>query len=249
MSFILEAKHLHKHYPAQPKPVIALHDVSLKLYPGQVLALLGANGAGKTTLSSILATLTPPTLGEVLFQGHPVQKNLNEYRRFVGYCPQRSNLHPQLSLKDTLLFSGRFYGLSEVVVQKNLRELVEQLNLEDYLEAKPMVLSGGWKQRFMMAKALMHGPKVLILDEPTVGLDPQIRQQIWEKISLLRSQGVSILLTTHYLNEAEQLANWVCMMDKGSIKLIDKPENLKNNFHLPNLEAVYLQLMQEETEA
>ncbi|MES2504567.1 MAG: ABC transporter ATP-binding protein [Myxococcota bacterium] len=249
MSPVLEVKHLHKHYPAKGKPVVALHDTSLDLHTGQVFALLGANGAGKTTLSSILATLMKPTLGDVLFHGKSIYQDLRAYQRNVGYCPQRANLNNLLSLQDNLLFAGRFYGLSAQASRNSLAELTEQLNLEDYLDARPMVLSGGWKQRFMMARALMHGPKILILDEPTVGLDPQIRQQIWEKIRLLKAQGVSILLTTHYLDEAEQLADWVCMMDKGSIKLIAKPDELMDKFQLSTLEAVYLQLMQEEAGA
>ncbi len=246
MSSLLQINHLHKHYPGTPKPVIALHDVSLELFEGQVLGLLGPNGAGKTTLSSILATLTPPSSGDILWHGKSIDKQLSHYRLQVGYCPQRPNLFTNLTLRDNLLFAARFYGLSDSRAAENLKGLTLQLNLGDYLDAKPTVLSGGWKQRFMMARALMHGPKILILDEPTVGLDPHIRHQIWEVIKSLKSQGVSILLTTHYLDEAEQLADRVCMMDKGTIKLIETPAKLKDNFHLPNLESIYLQLIQEE---
>src|SRR3989338_10427308 len=239
---MLEVRHLDKHYPAKPKPVLALQDISLVFYPAEVLALLGANGAGKTTLSNIIASLFPPYSGEVLWEGRSIYDDLKAYRRLVGYCPQRANLNSQLTLQDNLLFAGRFYGLSEAEVQKNLKALTEQFNLGDYLQAKPAILSGGWKQRFMMARALMHHPKILILDEPTVSLDPQIRRQIWELIRCLKSQNISVLLTTHYMEEAEVLADRVCFMDAGKIKLMDRPENLKVHFSLATLEEVYFHL-------
>ena len=249
MTSFLQINHLHKHYQQANKPVIALHDVSLELFEAQVLALLGPNGAGKTTLSTLLATLIPPSSGHILWRGKSIYQHLDPYRKQVGYCPQRPNLFSNLTLRDNLLFAARFYGLSDKISQERLKELSNQLHLDDYLDSKSMTLSGGWRQRFMIARALMHSPKILILDEPTVGLDPHIRRQIWEIIKSLKSDGVSILLTTHYLDEAEQLADRVCMMDKGQIKLIETPTKLKDSFHLPNLESIYLQLIQEETGA
>ncbi len=206
--------------------MVALHDVSLELFEGQVLGLLGPNGAGKTTLSAILATLIPPSSGNISWRGKSVYEQLDKYRLLVGYCPQRPNLFTNLTLKDNLLFAARFYGLSDSKGAERLKALSEELDLHDYLDSKSMMLSGGWRQRFMIARALMHNPKILILDEPTVGLDPHIRRQIWAIIQKLKSNGVSIILTTHYLDEAEQLADRVCMMDKGQIKLIETPAKL-----------------------
>lgn len=246
MTPLLQIINLHKHYQTEPEPTVALHDISMELAQGQVFALLGPNGAGKTTLSSVIASLTPPSSGEVRWNGASIELDLLKYRRAVGYCPQRTNLNPTLNLRENLLFAARFYGLTKEESLERLEILARQLDLDDYLDAMPMVLSGGWKQRFMMARALMHDPYILILDEPTVGLDPYVRRQIWKVVKLLREQGVAILLTTHYLEEAEQLADWVCMMDKGKIKLIERPDELMRQFEKSNLEAVYLQLLQEE---
>jgi len=242
----LEVKNLAKSYFANKKTFDALRGVSLTVEQGEVVALLGANGAGKTTLSSIVATLHPPTSGDITWRGRSIYSDLMSYRRIVGYCPQRPNLHPALSLRDSLLFAARFYGLGQKEAEHSLAEVTEHLALDTFLEARPAVLSGGWKQRFMLARALMHRPELLILDEPTVGLDPHIRRQLWDLIVKLKAGGLTVILTTHYLDEAEMLADRVVILEQGQVRLIDKPQNLKAEFASKTLEEVFLKLMNEE---
>ena len=221
----------------------ALKGVSLDIYKGEILGLLGVNGAGKTTLSSIIATLHPPTEGDLLYAGKSIYDDVANYRYSIGYCPQKPNLHPELTLEQNLRFSGSYYGMTDAQIDDRLAQLVKQFSLERYLHEKANVLSGGYKQRFMIARALMHNPQLVILDEPTVGLDPHIRRQLWQQIKELKQSGVTVILTTHYLDEAEQLSDRVCVLDGGLIKLIDTPENLKADFNMKNLEDVFIALM------
>ncbi len=219
---LLEIKDIEKRYDN----VQALKGVSLDLYPGEVVGLLGVNGAGKTTLSSIIATLHPPTRGDILYNGVSIYKDVPGYRQHIGYCPQKPNLNPLLTLKDNLVFAGKYYGMSNTAIEERLKELNQRLGIDEYLSFYSTQLSGGWKQRYMIARTLIHSPQIVIFDEPTVGLDPNIRQQLWYYIKHLRDQGACILLTTHYLEEAEQLSDRVCVLHDGEVKLIDTPQNL-----------------------
>ncbi len=221
----------------------ALKGINLSLYPGEVVSLLGVNGAGKTTLSSILATLKPPTEGDILFEGISVYHDIVRYRQQLGYCPQRPNLNDMLTLEQNLVFAGRYFGMENIDIAKRIDELANYFELHQYLSAKPSILSGGYKQRFMIARSLLHKPKLLILDEPTVALDPHVRHQLWQYIRAIKNDGICVLLTTHYLDEAEVLSDRVCVLDKGSVRLVDTPQNLMTTFQKSRLEDVFLQLM------
>ncbi len=240
-TIIVRIKNIKKRY----KSVEALKGVSLDIHEGEILGLLGVNGAGKTTLSSIIATLHPPTEGDVEFKGRSIYEDIEAYRLQLGFCPQRPNLNEQLSLYDNLAFAGRFYGMSNEAIDERIQMLSNHFELEQYLPQKASVLSGGYKQRFMIARSLMHSPALLLLDEPTVGLDPHIRRQLWVTIKKLKQLNVTIILTTHYLEEAEQLADRVCILDKGLIRLIDTPDKLMADFKQKNLEDVFVQLISE----
>lgn len=238
---LLKIKNIKKRYDSKE----ALKGVNLEIHKGEIFGLLGVNGAGKTTLSSIIATLHPPTEGDIEFEGKSIYKDVASYRFNLGFCPQRPNLNAMLTLEQNLRMSGSYYQLTEQQIDHRMNLLVEQFELKPYLHQKAFVLSGGYKQRFMIARSLMHNPKLVILDEPTVGLDPHIRRQLWVKIKELKSFGVTVLLTTHYLDEAEQLADRVCVLDQGQVKLIDTPDKLKADFKMNNLEDVFIALMQE----
>ncbi|MBM3198785.1 MAG: ABC transporter ATP-binding protein [Chlamydiae bacterium] len=218
----------------------ALHGASFSLYKGEVFGLLGVNGAGKTTLSSLLATMHPPTSGDILWKGQSIYQQLIAYRKIVGICPQRSNIEKRLTLEENLLFAGRCYGLSLQEALEQRAKLVIQFSLEPYTKSMVGELSGGYQQRFLIARALMSRPEILILDEPTVGLDPHVRRQIWEVIATLKSTNVTIILTTHYLDEAEFLSDRVCLIHEGQIRTIDTPNNLKKSHQKNNLEEVFL---------
>jgi ABC-2 type transport system ATP-binding protein len=226
---------------------VALNDVSLELYQGEIVSLLGVNGAGKTTLSSIIATLRPPTQGDILYNGVSIYKNIESYRRIIGFCPQKPNLNNYLTLRENLFFAGRYYGLSEEAIESRILDLAQKFSFKAFLDKKPDVLSGGYKQRFMLARSVIHHPKIVIMDEPTVALDPHIRKKMWDFIKQLKQEGICVLLTTHYLDEAEILSDRVCLLDKGKVRLIETPQYLMQFFQKGRLEDVFIHLMQEES--
>lgn len=245
---LLRITDLKKYYQAGKQIVKALNGVSLDIYDSEIIGLLGANGAGKTTLSAILATLHPPTSGQITYHDKSIYVDINDYRRLIGFCPQKPNVNMNLTIEQILWFAGKYYGLSNSVIKQRMEELIERYNLGQYRKLKPDVLSGGYLHRLLIARALMHDPKLLILDEPTVGLDPHIRHKLWENIRNLKNHGVSVILTTHYLDEADVLSDRICILDKGKIKLIDTPQNLKTIYQKSNLEDVFIKLMEEEVE-
>ncbi len=241
----LEIRNIHKIYRCGGISKKALCDISFDLRRGEIFALLGVNGAGKTTLSSIICSLHPPTSGDILWQDKSIYKNLLEYRRQIGFCPQQQNLDPQLTLRENMEFQGRYYGLLKKDLKERIDELFCQFDLQEYAAQKVEQLSGGYRQRFLIARALVHRPDLVILDEPTVGLDPQVRRRLWRAILELKEAGCCVLLTTHYLDEAEILADRVCVMDKGIVKVIESPQKLKNDLQKENLEEVFLHLLKE----
>ncbi len=189
---ILQTVNLSKTYPSKKQPVHALTNVDLTIYEGEIISLLGVNGAGKTTLSSILATLHPPTSGDVLYKGKSIYQSLIAYRESMGFCPQKANLDPYLNVEENLIFAGRYFLMPEQEITKRVNELIEQFDLGAYRTFKVDALSGGYKQRVSIARAIIHTPKILILDEPTVGLDPNIRRVLWNIIKNLKNLGMTI---------------------------------------------------------
>jgi len=226
----------------------ALNNVSLSLEEGKIIGLLGVNGAGKTTLSSIIATLKPPTSGDIFFDGSSIYQDIEHYRRHVGFCPQRANLHNMLSVRQSLDAAGRYFGVPRELINKRIDKLSTDLDFKKYLNNIPTNLSGGYRQRVLIARSIIHKPDIVILDEPTVGLDPQIRRELWDCIKNMRNSGTTILLTTHYLEEAEILSDYVCVLDRGAVSIVDTPDNLISTFKKKNLEDVFIQLVKESNE-
>jgi ABC-2 type transport system ATP-binding protein len=240
---LLNLTHVSKKFGART----ALKDVSLTLFEGEIIGLLGVNGAGKTTLSSIIASLVPASNGSITYNGTSIYEQLGVYRRIIGYCPQKPNLTAELTVRQNLERTAAYFGIAKAAALKKVDELLAQFQLEQYQNAPPHVLSGGYKQRVMIARALLTNPKLVILDEPTVGLDPHIRHQLWEIIRDLKKLNITVVLTTHYLDEAETLSDRICILDQGNILMIDTPENLKTTYQMSNLENVFLKIMNEET--
>jgi ABC-2 type transport system ATP-binding protein len=222
---------------------IILNNLSFSINEGEIFSLLGVNGAGKSTLSNILCGLKNPSSGDIVYQGETIYNNINKYKQNVGYCSQKPNLNNYVTLKENLYFAGEAFGLSKNLILERIDFVVSVLGIAEYLNFYDFVLSGGYRQRFMIARSLMHNPKFLILDEPTVGMDPHIRRELWRTIKLLKNNGMTIVLTTHYLDEAEVLSDRVCFLNKGSIELIDTPENLLKDFKQKNLEDVFIQFL------
>ncbi len=244
-SFI-EIVNISKTYKTKGKPdVVALQGVSFEIFRGETLGLLGVNGAGKSTLSSILCTLHPPSSGEIIWEGESIHKKLTAFRNILGFCPQKPNLDSYLNLGEALEFAGRCYGMRGSEAKMRACEVMELLKLSRYSKMMPRQLSGGYKQRFTIARTLMHRPKLIVLDEPTVGLDPHVRRELWEIIRFLKSEGVTVLLTTHYLDEAEALSDRVCFIHNGEVKIIDTPQNLLEKYKKQKLEDVFLDFVDE----
>jgi ABC-2 type transport system ATP-binding protein len=222
---------------------IILNNISFYINKSEVFSLLGVNGAGKSTLSNILCGLKKPSSGDILCLNESIYSNINEYKKNVGYCAQKPNLNNYTNLKDNLYFAGEVFGLSKDVILERIEFVTDLLNIKRYLDSYDFILSGGYRQRFMIARSLMHNPLFLILDEPTVGMDPHIRRELWNTIKLLKDKGMTILLTTHYLDEAEILSDRVCFLNQGVIELIDTPVNLLNKFKQKNLEEVFIKFL------
>ena len=245
MQKFLSIKNVSKTYKDQSRIVKALDDVSLTIDKGEIYGLLGVNGAGKTTLSSIIATLHPATSGDVLFKGVSIYDDIIGYRRALGFCPQKQNLDTLLSVKDNLIFAGRYFLLPEALIQERAATLMDQLELTRYADFEIDQLSGGTKQRVLIARALMHNPEIVLLDEPTVGLDPDIRRKLWHIIKDLKKLGITVILTTHYLDEAEYLSDRVCILNKGKVQLIASVKELKEQHAMASLEDIFLTLTKE----
>jgi len=206
--------------------VEALKGISFSIKQGELFALLGPNGAGKTTLIKILAGIIPPDKGEVLIEGENFFKNLFKFKKKIGVVPQTINLEPELSLEENLLIHGFIYRLSLKKIKDRLKEVLMFVGLFERRKDKVKHLSGGMKRRLLIARALMHEPSILLLDEPTVGLDPQIRRKLWDLIKKIQLKGATILLTTHYMEEAEQLADKVAFIHQGHLIVVDTPQRL-----------------------
>ena len=243
---LLQIQHISKIYRSDRHPVIALDDVSMTINRGEIFGLLGVNGAGKTTLSSILATLHPPTSGSILFKDTSIYSDLMTYRHALGFCPQTQNLDMFLTVEENLLFAGRYFLMPEQEIITRTKELMEQLELTRYASFSVHELSGGNKQRLLIARALIHNPQLVILDEPTVGLDPDIRKKLWHIIRGLKEQGVTVILTTHYLDEAEFLSDRICILHQGKVILVESIAALKEKHQQNKLEDIFIQLVEDE---
>ncbi len=201
-----------------------MHNVSLQVQEGEFFALLGPNGAGKTTLINIVAGLSRATSGSASIMGHDVVTNFRDARRSIGIVPQELVFDPFFSVRETLRFQSGYFG-----IKKNddwIDELLASLALADKADSNMRTLSGGMKRRVMVAQALVHKPPVIILDEPTAGVDVELRQTLWKFIAGLNQKGHTIVLTTHYLEEAETLCNRIAMLKKGEVLTVDTTPNL-----------------------
>ena len=209
----------------------ALDGISLTVEQGEFFALLGPNGAGKTTLISALAGLTRVDVGTLAVMGHDVVKDYRAARRALGIVPQEIVFDPFFSVRETLRFQAGYFGIRRGAALDNwIDELLANLALTDKADKNMRQLSGGMKRRVLVAQALVHRPPVIVLDEPTAGVDVELRQSLWTFIRGLNQQGHTILLTTHYLEEAQQLCSRIAMMKAGRIVALDRTDNLLNAF-------------------
>jgi ABC-2 type transport system ATP-binding protein len=221
---LVEVTELVKRYKGSPAN--AVDGVSFAVQPGETFGLLGPNGAGKTTTIGVLTTRVRPTSGSARIGGVDVVRDPVEARRHLAVVPQRNNLDRSLSVRDNLIFHAAYHGVPPREREARADELLGQFGLLERAGAKPEFFSGGQTQRMMIARALMHSPQVLFLDEPTTGLDPAARLFVWDRLRELSAQGVTLLLTTHDMDEAAELSNRVGIMDHGRLLALDTPQAL-----------------------
>ena len=207
--------------------VKALDSVSFEVERGEIFGLLGPNGAGKTTLVKILTTVIKPTSGKAEIDSHDVVKSAGEVRKRIGVVFQETTLDNDLTVYENLDFHARLYGMDREERLKRIEEVLGLVELEDYANTLVRKLSGGMKRRLEIARGILHKPKVLFLDEPTLGLDVHTRRKIWRYVEGLRNEGVTVFMTTHYMEEADRLCDRVAIIDRGRIVAIDTPSNLK----------------------
>ena len=235
--FAIETKNLTKEFNG----LIVVNNVSFKVKESEIFGLLGPNGAGKTTMIKILATLSKPTKGEAKVWGFDILKQKDEVRNYIGIVFQEPALDNRLTGFENLDFHARLYGLDSKTRKRRIKEVLNLVELEDKANVIVRNYSGGMQRRLEIARGLMHYPKVLFLDEPTLGLDPQTRHRIWAYIlKLNQTEKITIILTTHYMEEADYLCQRVGIIDFGKVVALDSPQNLKNIFKKPTLEDVFL---------
>ena len=224
---VLSIKNLNKIYASNiVKKKYALIDLNLEVKEGEILGLLGPNGAGKTTFINILAGTVVKSSGQVNVCGFDLDKNPRQVRASVGIVPQEVNLDPFFSPKTILEFQAGLYGVKKK--DRITDTILKLVSLEKQANSYARSLSGGMKRRLLVAKALVHQPPIIFLDEPTAGVDVELRIQLWENVKLLNNQGVTIILTTHYLEEAEKICDRVGILNKGSLVALDSTQNLIN---------------------
>ncbi|MEW6567818.1 MAG: ABC transporter ATP-binding protein [Chloroflexota bacterium] len=205
---------------------VAVNQVCFCVHQGEIFGLLGPNGAGKTTTISILATLLPPDAGQVIIGGFDLLRETAQIKPLIGFVPQELALYPTLSAWDNLAFFGRIYGLQGSALKERIAAVLELVGLHDRAGDAVRTFSGGMKRRLNIAAGLIHQPRLLLLDEPTVGVDPQSRNFIFEHVERLSADGMTILYTTHYMEEAERLCDRVAIMDEGHILALDTTKGL-----------------------
>lgn len=214
---IISVKNLCKNYG----DFKAVKDISFDVYEGEIFGLLGPNGAGKSTTLEIIETLRKKTSGQVIVDGLDLDTQPDEIKKIIGVQLQTSGFYPNLTLLELIqLFSGLYNKKVDAM------ELLKKVNLQDKAKNKSKELSGGQKQRFSIATTLINEPKIVFLDEPTTGLDPQARRNLWDLIKEIRDNGATVILTTHYMDEAEQLCGRIAIMDEGKIIQLDSPDKM-----------------------
>ncbi len=236
----LHIEDLQKRYP---NGVEALKGVSLDIEEGQFFGLLGPNGAGKSTLIHCATGLAQPTGGSIEIFGHDAIHDYADARQAVGLAPQELNLDWFLTVEESLDFHAGYFGMPARERRERTRELLETFSLTEKANERTRTLSGGMKRRVILARALMHRPRLLILDEPTAGVDIELRLELWHYVQRINQEGTTILLTTHYLEEADQLCSKIAFIAGGQIAAQGTSEELAEGYDVPNLEDAYLALV------
>ena len=220
---------------------IAVNEISFEVFRGEIFGFLGANGAGKTTAMRMLIGLSKPTSGSAVVAGFDVYKQTENIKKNIGYMSQKFSLYEDLTVLENISFYGGIYGLSDAEIKTKSDQLVTELSLENQAKKLVVSLPLGWKQKLSFSVALLHEPKIIFLDEPTGGVDPLTRRQFWDLIYAASDKGITIFVTTHYMDEAEY-CNRISIMVDGKIEALDSPQNLKKEFNANSMDEVFYEL-------
>ena len=234
---VIEANNLTKRFGN----FTAVDHISFEVKEGEIFGFLGANGAGKTTAMRILCGLSKPTSGQARVAGFDIYKGTEQIKRHIGYMSQKFSLYGDLKVWENIRLFGGIYGLSDKQLKEKTDEMLSVLQMEDKREALVDSLPLGWKQKLAFSVAVIHEPKIVFLDEPTGGVDPATRRQFWELIYRATERGITVFVTTHYMDEAEY-CNRVSIMVDGRIDALDSPKELKGKFNTTSMDAVFYSL-------
>lgn len=223
---MIEVKNVTKRYGKKT----AVDQLSLQIQENSFVGLLGPNGAGKTTLIKMLTGLLTPQEGEIFIQKSKVDRRNNKVKALLGIVPQHSNLEKEMTVYEDLVFAGKLFRIPPKIYEERIDHLLDSFELQESKHALSKQLSGGMQRKVMIAKALIHSPKIMLLDEPTVGIDMTTRIRIWDILKDMQSQGMTLLMTTHYIEEAQSLCDRICFMDQGKLFMDDSPQALIDNF-------------------
>lgn len=239
--YAAEIRNLRKEY----KKVTAVKDVSFTINDGEIISLLGMNGAGKTTVIKMLSCLTKPTSGEAFIYGKSILSDPTGVKQLIGISPQENSAATKLTVEENLRFMCGIYGIDKAKTDENVEKIIKQFSLEEYRDRLAGKLSGGWQKRLSIAMALITEPKILFLDEPTLGLDVMARRELWQIIENLKGK-MTIIVTTHYLEESEHLADRIVIMKEGNIKALGTLDELRALTGEEKLEEIFLKISAEE---
>ncbi len=231
-------EHLTKNY----EDIKAVDDLSLEIGKAELFGLLGPNGAGKTTTINILCGLIKPTSGSAMVGNFDVQKQVDKVKELIGVCPQETAIYPYLTGAENIELFGNLHSMTKENIKTRRNLLLEKLGLSEDAKRKAEKYSGGMKRRLSLILALVHDPQIAFLDEPTVAMDPQSRHAVWDFIKELKKQGKTIILTTHYMEEAEALCDQVGIIDHGKLIALGNPKDLISKQKVTNLEEVFINL-------
>lgn len=246
MEPIIEVKNLVKVFHSRGRKITAVNDVSFDVFKGEIFGMIGPNGAGKSTTFSMLTTLIKPTSGIIKVSGFDVDKQDDKIRPLIGIVPQKLSLYPLLTARENLELMGNLYNVPKKEMEEKIDYYLKLVGLEASADRFTGGFSGGMKQRLSVIAAVLHDPEILFWDEPSTGLDPQTRNVIWKLARKFNDEGKTLIFTTHYMEEADNLCDRVAVMDSGKLVALDNPEILKEKTGSTNLEEVFVRFTGEE---